>query len=77
MLTFIRFLLIAVLQESEAEQFTQRLNSTDDNIKFTVEAEHSNTLTFLETCKCLKDDGSTKVKVYWKVTQISILRPVF
>ena len=57
-----------VLQESEVGQFTQHLNSMDDNTKFTVEVEQNNTPVFLDTCICLKDDGSTKVKVYRKAT---------
>ena len=57
-----------VLQETEVEQFTQHLNSMDDNIKFTVEVEQNITLAFLDTCVCLKDDGSTKVNVYRKAT---------
>ena len=55
-----------VLQESEVEHFTHHLNSMDENIKFTVEQEQDNTLVFLDTCICLKDDGSTKVKIYRK-----------
>ena len=61
-----------VLQETEVEQFTQHLNSMDDNIRFTVEAEQINTLGFLDTCICLMDDGPTKVKVYRNTH-----RPVF
>ena len=57
-----------VLQEGEVEQFTQHLNSMDDIIKFTVEVEQNNTPASLDTCICLKDDGSTKVKVYRKAT---------
>ena len=58
-----------VLQESEVERFTHHLNSMDENIKFTVEPEQDKMLAFLDTCKCLKDDGSTKVKIYRKATQ--------
>ena len=47
-----------VLQENEVEQFTQHLNFIDDNSKFTGEAEPNNSLAFLDTCICLKDDGS-------------------
>ena len=57
-----------VLQESEVEHFTHHLNSMDENIKFTVEPEQDNTLAFLDTCVCLKDDGSTKVNIYRKAT---------
>ena len=57
-----------VLQESEVEHFTHHLNSMDENIKFTVEPEQDNTLAFLDTCVCLNDDGSTKVKIYRKAT---------
>ena len=57
-----------VLQETEVEQFTQHLNSMDGNVKFTVEVEQNNTPGFLDTCVCLKDDGSTKVNVYRKAT---------
>ena len=62
-----------MLQESEVEYSTHHLNSMDENIKFTVEPEQDNTLAFLDTCICLKYDGSTKVKIYWKATQTSIL----
>ena len=58
--------------ESGVEQFTQHLNLMDDNIKFTVEAEQNNTLAFITTCICLKDDGSTKVKVYQKATHTPV-----
>ena len=44
------------------------MNSVYDNITFTVEVEQNNTPAFLDTCICLKDDGSTKVKGYQKVT---------
>jgi len=44
-----------VLQESEVAQLTHHINSIDDNTKFTVETEQNNTLTFLDTCICLKD----------------------
>ena len=54
-----------VLQESEVEHFTHHLNSMDENIKFMVEPEQDNMLAFLD---CLKDDGSTKVKIYRKAT---------
>ena len=57
-----------VLQESEVEHLTHHLNSMDENIKFTVEPEQDNMLAFLDTCICLKDDGSTKVKIYQKTT---------
>ena len=40
----------------------------DENIKFTVEPEQDNTLAFRETCVCLNDNGSTKVKIYRKAT---------
>ena len=53
-------------QESEVEQFTRHLNYVDDNIKFIVEVEENNTPAFLDTC--LKDDGSTKMKVYQEAT---------
>ena len=57
-----------VLQESEVEHFTHHLNSMNENIKYTVEPEQDNTLAFLDTCVCLNDDGSTKVKIYRKAT---------
>ena len=57
-----------VLQESEVEHFTYHLNSMDENIKFTVKPEQDNTLAFLDTRVRLKDDGSTKVKIYRKAT---------
>ena len=56
-----------VLQESEVEHFTHHLNSM--NIKFSVEPEQDNTLSFLDTDVCLNDDGSTKVKIYIYRTQ--------
>ena len=58
-----------VLQDSEVDH----LKSMYHNIKFTVDAEQNNTLAFLDTCICLKDDGSTYVNVYRKSTY----RPVF
>ena len=57
-----------VLQESELEHFTHHLNSMDENIKISVHPEQDNTLAFLDTRICLKDDGSTKVKIYRKAT---------
>ena len=57
-----------VLQESEVEHFTHHLNSMDENFKFTLEPEQDNTIAFLDTSICLKDDGSTKVKIYRKAT---------
>ena len=40
----------------------------DENFKFMIEQEQDNTLAFLDTCVCLNDDGSTKVKIYQKAT---------
>lgn len=61
---------LTVLQGSEVEQFTHHLNPMNNNIKFTVEPEHDNTLDTC-ICICLKDDGSTNVKVYRKAHQES------
>ncbi|XP_053400503.1 uncharacterized protein LOC128557292 [Mercenaria mercenaria] len=50
------------------DSFTDHINSIDDEFKFTSEPEENDHLPYLDTDIYIKDDGSTKVKIYRKQT---------
>ena len=53
------------IHEGAVSSFSDHLNS---HIRFTSEKEKNGRIPFLNTCLHLKEDGSTKVTVYWKPT---------
>ena len=57
-----------VLHQYHIQQFTDHINSQNPHIKFTIEEEQDGQLPFLDTCVCLNDDGTLKIKVYRKPT---------
>ena len=56
------------INSSDADEFTQHLNSVDPNIQLTTETESNGELAFLDTCTVRQDDGSLRIKVYRKPT---------
>ena len=56
------------ITSSDADEFTQHLNSVDPNIQLTTETESNGELAFLATCTVRQDDGSLRIKVYRKPT---------
>ena len=57
-----------VIHQYFVEEFTNHLNSQDQNIKFTIEQQKEDQLPFLDVNVILQDDGSLKTKVYRKPT---------
>ena len=59
-----------MIKKGKVDAWSAYLNNMDPtgSIKFTHEAETDNTIPFLDTLLERKDDGSVKVKVYWKKT---------
>ena len=57
------------LDSEYAQEFTDRLNTLDPDIKFTTEGEENGELPFLDTSTSKKEDGSLKLKIYRKPTQ--------
>ena len=57
-----------VLHQYHIQEFTDHINSQNPHIKFTIEEEQDGQLPFLDTCVCLNDDGTLKIKVYRKPT---------
>ena len=56
------------IHEYFVDEFTQHLNSIDENIKFTTEPEDQGKLPFLDSCTNINDDGSLDLSVYRKPT---------
>ena len=65
------------LKKAYAQEFTDHLNSIDDDIKWTTEgevethSEHNNTeraLAFLDTWSVINEDGTIKTRAYRKAT---------
>ena len=56
------------IHEYFVNDFTEHLNSIDENIKFTTEPEMEGKLPFLDSCTTLNDDGSLDLTVYRKPT---------
>ena len=56
------------ITSSDADEFTQHLNSIDPNIQLMTETESNGELAFLNTCTVRQDDGSLRIKVYRKPT---------
>ena len=54
------------IHEYFVNEFTEHLNSIDENIKFTTEPEMEGKLPFLDSCTTLNDDGSLELTVYRK-----------
>ena len=52
------------IHEYFVNEFTEHLNSIDQNIKFTNEPETEGKLQFLDSCTTLNDDGSLDLTVY-------------
>ena len=59
---------IVKIQEYFVNEFTEHLNSIDENIKFTTEPEMDDKLPFLASCTTPNDDGSLDLSVYRKST---------
>ena len=57
-----------VIKTAFVNEFTDHINSLDNNIKFTREEEDNGTLPFLDTLIVREECGSIKVKVYRKPT---------
>ena len=57
-----------VIKAAFVNEFTDHINSLDNNIKFTREEEEDGTLPFLDTLIVREECGSIKVKVYRKPT---------
>ena len=56
------------IHEYFVDEFTQHLNSIDENIKFTTEPEDQGKLPFLDSCTNINEDGSLDLSVYRKPT---------
>ena len=56
------------IHEYDVDGFTAHINSIDSNIQFTTEPELNNKLPFLDLCIHVKEDGGTKITIYWKPT---------
>ena len=56
------------IHEYFVKEFTEQLNSIDENMKFTTELEMEGKLPFLDSCTTLNDDGSLDLTVNWKPT---------
>ena len=63
---------LEVIKRGKVDAWSAHLNNMDPtgSIKFTHEIETDNTIAFLDTLLERKEDGSVKVKVYRKKTQI-------
>ncbi|XP_072023472.1 uncharacterized protein [Amphiura filiformis] len=57
-----------VIKTSHVDEFTDHINSQDNNIKFTREEEEDGQLPFLDTLIVRASDGSVKVKIFRKPT---------
>ena len=57
-----------MIYEYFVNEFTEHLNSIDENIKFTTEPEMEGKLPFLDSCTTLNDNGSLDLTVYRKPT---------
>ena len=57
-----------LLQDECIDNFTDLLNSKDENIQFTSEIEKDEQLAFLDACAHRLEDGSIKTTVYRKPT---------
>ena len=56
------------IHEYFVSEFTEHLNSIDENIKFTTEPRMQGKLPFLDSCTTLNDDGYLDLTVYQKPT---------
>ena len=57
-----------MFHEYFVNEFTEHLNSIDEDIKFTTEPEMEGKLPFLDSCTTLNDGGSLDLTVYRKPT---------
>ena len=55
-----------IWHEYAIQDFTDRINSQNQHIKFTIEAEQDGQLPFLDTLVIVNDDGTLKTKIYHK-----------